>query len=57
VVYGFNGASASEGFRVTNLSAASDTDVWAAAPSAPAPWNAFHWDGTTWRGVTAIPAG
>jgi len=57
LVYAFTGATMTEGFGVTSLSAASDSDIWAATDSVPTPWNAFHWDGTTWRGVAAIPAG
>ena len=56
LVYDFTGPTMTEGFQVTSLSAASDSDIWASGVGGT-PWNAFHWDGTTWRGVAAIPAG
>jgi len=56
VVAAFSGAGATEGVALTSLSAASDSDIWAAGGGGT-PWNAFHWDGTTWRGVATTPAG
>jgi hypothetical protein len=56
VVSAFTGPGATEGFRLTSLSASSDNDIWAAGGGGT-PWNAYQWDGKTWRGVAAIPAG
>jgi hypothetical protein len=42
---------------LTGMSAASANDVWAVSEAQPTPWNAYHWDGTHWRGVLALPAG
>jgi len=57
VVTAFTGPKNAEGFDLTAISASSDDDVWAVTNEAPSPWNAYHWDGKTWRGVSAIPAG
>jgi len=57
VISAFSGPKMTVSFDLTGISAPSDSDVWATANDTLSPWNAFHWDGKTWRGVAAIPAG
>jgi len=56
-VTAFTGPKNAQGLVLTAMSASSDDDVWAVTNEPASPWNAYHWDGKTWRGVAAIPAG
>jgi len=61
VISAFVGPRTAQGYKVTSMSASGSGDVWAltdldmAQPGTP--WNALHWDGKHWRGVSILPVG